>query len=201
MTVKENSTTYVLVITVLFGIIIGISLTDYQKELVPLEFNFETVMILVAFATVMTSFVGYSIAIKNRYHKNIWRFVLDIFLLYLYYQLVYSPQNGFGYFLWIFPMIFGIYVIWQYLEYLEWKDETGTKSYKSEDFEKIIGGTILFTFVFFLIALLYDGSITLQDTTDGILNYRPVTIVEILILGTLIGLIIGFRVFVFKVSK
>ena len=87
-TSKINSKIYVLTIQILFGIIIGISFTDYHNELVPFNPNFETAMIGVAFATVVVSLVGYSIAIKHRHHKNFLRFGLDVLLLYLYYQLV-----------------------------------------------------------------------------------------------------------------
>ena len=99
-------------------------------------------------------------------------------------------------------MIFGVYVIWQYLEYLEWKDVTGDGTYSIEEFKKIIIGTILFTFAFSVIALLYYGLEKIQNITEPnhVLNYWPVTTVEILILGALIGLIIGFRVFIFKLS-
>lgn len=208
MTIEEKSTSktrskiYVLTIQILFGIIIGISFTDYHNELVPFRLNFETVMIFVAFATVLLSLVGYSITIKYRHHKNFWRFTLDVFLLYIYYQLVYSPQNSFGYFLWIFPWIFGVYIVWQILEYREWKNDK-ENAYEKKQFQKTVIGTGLFFIGFLIIALWYDGSGTIQNITEpnSVLNYWPVTIVEEVILGGLILLLISFRVFIFKLES
>jgi len=196
MTAQENSKTYRLVIQILFAIIIGVSFTDYHKELVPFSYNFETAMIFVAFSTVLLSLVGYSIAIKSRYHKNFSRFLLDVFLLYLYYQLVYSIQNSFDYFLWIFPWIFGVYIIWQILEYGEWRnDDDKEKRYEKKDFLKTVGGTTAFFIIFLIIALWYDGSGTIQNITEpnNALNYWPVTNIEIGILFTLSFLLFGFR--------
>lgn len=195
---NNKSQIYVLTIQILFGIIIGISFTDYHKELVPFEFNFETIVIFVAYATVLLSLIGYSITIKYRYHQNFLRFCLDIFLLYLYYQLVYSLQNSFDYFLSIFPIIFGIYVIWQCLEYLEWRNI----DYSKKEFKKIVLGTVVFFGIFLAISILYDGNqIQIQEGEDQILNYWPITITEEIILGSIIMLLFFFRIFVAAISS
>ena len=95
-------------------------------------------------------------------------------------------------------MIFTVYVIWQILEYFEWKNDKEAP-YKKKEFVIIFVGTILFAIVFFLIAFLYDGPATVQDKIDseGILNYWPVTDFEINILVVLFGLVFGFRSFIF----
>ncbi len=193
---KHKSETYVLTIQILFSVIIGISFIDYHKELVPFNWNFETVMIFVAYATVLLSLIGYSIAIKSRYHRNFFRFGLDLFLLYLYYQLVYGLQTSFDYFLSIFPMIFGVYLIWQLLEFIEWRRDEKDK-YHIHEFKRIFFGTIIFFVIFLVISLLYDdSSINMNNETDQILNYWPVTDTEIIILACLIVLLFFFRVFI-----
>jgi hypothetical protein len=194
---ETKSKIYVLTIQILFGIIIGISFTDYHKELVPFRYNFETIMIFVAYSTVLLSLIGYSITIHYRYHRNFLRFSLDIFLLYLYYQLVYSPQNSFDYFLSIFPIIFGIYVIWQCLEYLEWRK----KDYPKKEFRKIVLGTIVFFAIFLAISLLYDGSLIQTNAPNQILNYWPITDNEKIVLGSIIVLLFLFRIFIAKISS
>jgi len=191
-----KSKTYVLTIQILFGIIIGISFIDYNKELVPFNYNFETILIFVAYATVLLSLIGYSIAIKYRYHRNFLRFGLDIFLLYLYYQLIYGLQNSFEYYLFIFPIIFGVYVIWQGLEYLEWRREKKDIKYHRNEFLKIFFGTIIFFAIFLSIFLLYDGTSMAVNTDSQILNYWPVTDTEIIILASIIFLLFFFRIFV-----
>jgi len=193
---QSKSKIYVLTIQILFGIIIGISFTDYHKELVPFNPSFETIMIFVAYATVLLSLVGYSITVKFRYHKKIWRFILDIILLYLYYQLVYSPRTGFDYFLWIFPAIFFIYVIWQILEYGEWRNEENHK-YKLKPFLITVVVTIAFTIAFGLIAYLYQGEAALQNSTEtGVIKYLSVTNLEWIILGIIVSLQFVFRIFI-----
>ena len=198
--IKENqhkSRIYLLTIQILFSVIIGISFIDYHKELVPFNWNFETVMIFVAYATVLLSLIGYSVAVKYRYHRNFFRFGLDLFLLYLYYQLVFGLQNSFDYFLSIFPIIFGVYVIWQCLEYFEWRRDDGNDRYKRKEFLSIFFGTIIFFAIFLAISLLYDDtSMNVNRGPDLILNYWPVTDTEIIILSCIISLLFLFRVFV-----
>jgi len=120
---KGRSETYVLAIEIIFGIIIAVGLLDYKAELVPITFDFETAMILVAFSTVMSSLVGYMYIIKKRYHRNLNRFVVDLILVYFYFQLIYSPLESFAYFVSVYPWIFGGYVVWQVFAEKEWKKQ------------------------------------------------------------------------------
>lgn len=195
----NKSKVYVLTVQLLFGIVIGISFTDYVKVLVPFKFNFITGMILLSHATVLLSIVGYSFATKARYHKNFLRFPLDVLLLFLYYQLVYSPKQSFQYFLSIYPIIFGIYLIWQILEYLEWN----RKNYGKKEFLIVFIGTILFTVAFVYILTSYHGPISLYGDydKDHMINYWPVSDNEKHILYALGGLIVGFRIFYFAVER
>lgn len=217
---ETKSKIYVLSIQILFGIIIGISFIDYHKTLVPFNFTFETLMVFVAYATVLMSLIGYSIAIKHRFHKKFHRFFIDILLLYFYYQLVYSLQTSFDYFLWFFPMIFGSYVVWQVLEYYEWKDDN-KKPYSHPEYKLVVIGTIVFTIAFLLIALSYNGMV--EERTDGVLHYLDVGIfngtavveerddhvlhyldvdgIEWIIITILAVLVISFRIFFYQVPK
>lgn len=188
---EKKSKIYVLTIQILFGIIIGISFTDYHKTLVPFQFNFETLMILVAYATVLVSLVGYSITISNRFHINFIRFFLDVFLLYLYYQLVYSPLYSFRYLLEIIPAIFFVYVIWQILEYFEWRK---IGEYAKNKFLLTVFGTIGFLDCFLIILWLYNGKATVID--DEVLKYSSVGSTEIACLFIILGLLFAFRVFI-----
>jgi len=219
---QTKSEIYVSAIQILFGIIIAISFIDYHKTLVPpFNYNFETLLIFVTYATVLMSLIGFSIAVKNRFHKKIWRFGIDVFLLYLYFQLVYSLQFSFDYFLWIFPMIFGSYVVWQVLEYYEWKSTDNEKPYTHKEFKWVFGGTFFFTIVFLLVALSYNGIVEekngyflhdldmglingtaiVEERTDGVLHYLNVGDIEWKILGFLVALVFGFRIFFYYVQK
>ena len=183
---KDRSEIYVMSIQVLFSIIIGVSFLDYRTTLVPPAPNFETFTILAAYSTVLASLVGYSIAIKKQFHRNVRRFVLDVILLYLYYQLVYSPQKDFTYFLSVLPWIFGIYIFWQYLEHREWGNSF-RKKFK-------VSFTI---FVIFLGMWIYEAFFNtdtiIVDNNINSLHYQNVTYVEWIILGGVFVLVLGFR--------
>jgi hypothetical protein len=195
---KRKSKIYVTTIQILFGIIIGMSFTDYHTTLIPYRFNFETSMILLAYATVLVSLVGYSITIKERYHINFVRFLLDVLLLYIYYQLVYSPLYGFRTFLVNFPLIFNIYIVWQLLEYFEWRNDK-KNPYRENPFLLTIFGTMGFLGCFLAIMIFYNGAATVEDV--GILKYSSVGLAEKISLALILTLILAFRVFIAYVES
>jgi len=190
---KTRSDIYVISIQILFSVIIGVSIIDYHTTLVPFNANFETFTIVAAYSTVLMSLVGYSIAIKKQYHKNVWRFVLDVILLYLYFQLVYSLQEDFIYFLFMFPFIYGIYLIWQYLEYKEWGGSLRSKFSYSIPIFAIFVIVCLYEVFFNTNRIVIDNSNPLQ--------YQSVTIVEWIIMCIVFALVFGFRVLSWKAKQ
>lgn len=148
-------------------------------------------MIFVAYTTVLASLIGYKITIKSRYHKNINRFVLDLILLYLYFQLVYSPKYDFGYFLGIYVWIFGTYVIWQILDNEEW----GGKLWKRLIYSIPIS-------VAFFVTWAYYNSLTTKIEIISMeserLNYETITSTEWGILAVVFFLVIIFRIVSWK---
>lgn len=198
-TTKNNSDIYFIIIQVLFGIVIGISFIDYHDDLVPFTPNFETLLIVTPYFTVLASFAGYSITIKNRPHRNVTRFIIDLFLLYLYYQLIYSVQFHFKYFLAIFPLIFGSYIIWQILEYREWK---GSGGYKFESFKNTLVPTIVFFIAFLgLVGFnLTNDSTYVIDMHDSKLHY-VVSSTGLLTVCIILVLLTAFRIWIYKVNK
>ncbi len=179
----------------------GISFVDYNKELVPATFNFETCMILVANVTVLVSLVGWSIGVKVRPHRNVSRFILDVILLYVYFQLVYSPLHGFEYFLGIFPWIFGIYALWQVLEYREWKNGEDGKSISLKRFLKTVGYTTGIAIALGLLYYIYESlpsKIHIISKVGEQLQYSSVSMCEWYVLMTVFGLVMGFRLLLWK---
>ena len=132
---------YVSFIDVLFGVVVGISFVQF----VPITLEFKTFTALLAYATVVASWVGYHKALSNGSDKYIGpsRFVIDIILLYLYYYLI-SSFNNFPLMLFIFPIIFVFYVLWELSRLIElWK--------KNEPKYRIIWNSIFL--ILFLIQL------------------------------------------------
>ena len=183
---------YKLVIEIIFGVIIGVSFTDYHKELVPFSFSFETVMILTSYITVLVSLVGYMITINKREHKHAYRFWIDLVLVFLYYQLIYSPKHNFELFLSIFPWIFGLYLIWQVFEYYEYKGSENYSGLKN----KIIRSGPIFAISLIMWAyysLWYAEKAINNEVKETAISYGNVTSVEWVLLIILLASVLGFR--------
>jgi hypothetical protein len=80
-------------IDIVFGVIIGVSFTDFKQILVPIALKFETFTLLLAYVTVVGSWIGYHIAIDKKADTSVFRFITDLIILYLYFYLIYSIQN------------------------------------------------------------------------------------------------------------
>jgi len=194
ITAKRRSKIYVISIQIIFGVIIGASFIEYNLELVPISSDFESSFILVAYSTVFASLIGYSIVIKAQFHKNLFRFVIDIILMYLYFQLIYSPQINFGYFLAMHAWIYGLYVLWQFLEYTEWGGSLKKKlSYGFPFFGAFLGIWIYYT---------YYSSSTMQKISLEMsrLDYELVGNLEWGILLGIFLLTIGYRYTSYKIK-
>jgi len=194
VSIEDRSKIYVLAIQIIFGVIIGVSLINYSVELVPIAFSFEQAMVLIAFSTVMVSLIGYSITIKARPHRNFSRFVIDLILLYFYFQLIYSPLQSFEYFLLWFPLIFGLYVLWQYLEAKEYK------SISAKNFRFSIG--IFVGFVLIYVAYYFHPN-KIQNLSIEVskLDYGQAGMIEGGILGLVIFLVILYRLLYYLIEK
>jgi|GEM_PF-5823137 len=117
---QERSRVYVDLVDIVFAIIIGVSFTDFKEILVPPTPEFTTVTLLLAYVTVVASWVGYHRAVKDHVHKNVGRFAIDLILLYLYFVLINTVGNLTA-LLGIFPWIFGFYMIWMLMRFLEYR--------------------------------------------------------------------------------
>lgn len=115
---------YVGFIDVLFGVVVGVSFAQF----VPITLEFKTFTAILAYATVVASWVGYHKAFRSGSDDYIgpYRFVFDIILLYLYYYLI-NSFNNFPLMLVIFPIIFGFYVLWESSRLIELRKKNEPK--------------------------------------------------------------------------
>lgn len=191
-TQKDRSRVYVFAIQILFAVIIGVSFTSYFKVLVPIQGSFEQAMILVAVTTVLASLVGYSITVGEKYHKKYYRFIIDLILLYLYFQLIFSPLQSFEYFLILFPIIFALYAVWEILEFREWGGQI----------KKRLANSIGTTVGFVAICIFYQfqkEKIQLISENISSLEYTNVGNTEWGILLVILVLVISYRYFGSKI--
>jgi hypothetical protein len=107
---------YIGFVDILFGVVVGISFAQF----VPITLEFKTFTAILAYSTVVASWVGFHKGFKSGSddYKGPYRFVIDIILLYLYYYLI-NSFNDFPLMLVILPIIFGFYVLWELRRLIE----------------------------------------------------------------------------------
>jgi Na+/H+ antiporter NhaD/arsenite permease-like protein len=102
-------------IDIVFGVIVGVSFTDFRELLVPFSIKFETFTLFLAYVTVIGSWIGYHRAINKETDEkpddSVVRLIIDLVILYLYFYLIYSINN-FLTVLMVLPTIFGCYLLW-----------------------------------------------------------------------------------------
>lgn len=128
---------YVGFIDVLFSVVVGISFAQF----VPITLEFKSFTAILAYATVVASWVGYHKAFgsgSDKY-KGPYRFVIDIILLYLYYYLI-NSFNNFPLMLVILPIIFGFYLLWELCRLIELQKKNESRYILRDCVTKRLGG-------------------------------------------------------------
>src|SRR4051794_41082247 len=84
---------------IIFGVIIGISFTDYKDLLVPLSFSFETATLLLAYVIIFSAWIRYHYYLAKLATKDRPAFIIPsnivfgLILLYLYFYLLESVKD------------------------------------------------------------------------------------------------------------
>lgn len=123
---QEMSKIYLNLADVIFGVIIAASFIDFKNILVPFTFSFETMMLLVAYIVVVLSWIGYHKAVAEKPHKNLLRFVIDLWLLFFYFYLIFTQE--FKDFLIVHAIIFGLYLLWVIIRHKEYPPSNSEKN-------------------------------------------------------------------------
>ncbi len=114
----QTTQVYTGFVDILFGVVVGFSFTQF----LPITLEFKAFAVILAYATVVASWVGYHTALvkgSDEYNKP-YRFVIDLILLYSYNYLIDQSAKDFPVMLYIFPIIFGFYVLWELSRLWEW---------------------------------------------------------------------------------
>jgi len=147
---QKISDTLAISISTLFAVLIGVTFFMFFDELVPLKHDFQAVIIITAYVTVLADMIGYLRTINIRPYRNLKRFILDLFLIYLFFQLLYSFMDSFEFFLIMNVIIFSFYLVWTTFEYTEFKqDKTFRKTIKTSVLRKIICVVLLLSILIF----------------------------------------------------
>lgn len=178
----------------LFAGIIAITFFSFFEQLVPLKFDFRAGMILIGFITVLADMIGYFRMIDARPYKNIHRFILDLILLYLFFQLLYSSDDSFEFFLLMYPIIFGFFMLYTAVEFREYKEDDNFKKLKN----KALLRKLIFVLLFIGLYLFYIGTQTERITCC---DYSEPTIIEIILLISVLAIVIGNKAYLWHKNE
>jgi len=174
-------------ISTLFAVIIGVTFFMFFEELVPLKHDFQAVIIITAYVTVLADMIGYLRTINIRPYRNLKRFILDLILIYLFFQLLYSFMVSFEFFLIMNVIIFSFYLVWTIFEYTEFKqDKTFRKTIKTSVVRKIICIVLLLSILIF-----YTGFVTEKVAHPG---YDEASNIEWILLLLVLTIVIGNKI-------
>jgi len=183
---KQISDIYLRLADVIFGVIIAASFFQFQDDLVPFVFSFNTMMLLVAYIIVVLSWIGYHKAVEDKPHKDWSRFVIDLVLLFLYFQLIFT--RNLEDFIWTNMLIFGLYLVWVIKRRFEYKPEEGKET---TEIIKIIRSVVIFIV---LIGLYYFYSNMEVDNSVEIFFGNSIS--EWGFLGTVLVINLVYRIII-----
>lgn len=127
---------YQFAIHLIYAVIIGQSFFIASSVFVPIDnvFNFigfeNGYALFLAYVISITGWVGWARSISKLPHSENalgnFRFITDLIIMFLYYYLLSlaNPDKIHRYgetFIWVFPAIFGAYIVWDILKYFEYK--------------------------------------------------------------------------------
>lgn len=146
--------------------------------------------LIFAYFFIITGWIGWYKSISKNPHGEgrlgIARFGTDLFIMFLFYYLLSlsSPANKNSYgdtFLWVLPIIYGTYLLWDGIKYFEYKHE---KSLERKNRKARSLTTIIFFLIFSCQSVFYYYAISnLQDLKwQGTTTWDPAFIFSSIIL-------------------
>jgi len=185
---------YVIGVHILFGIVLGVGFTEFKDVIFPLKFNFQVFMLIAVFSTIILSWIGYNNRILKFGHGSAALFSIDIIIVFLYFNMVFSIEHSFSDFLLSFPLIFGFYLIWDFIK--SKKDSVSFLKKGEGDFDKT------FTEIISFLILLGLWIIHVRYGTDLLYPYEqePPLLAWSFVVVILV-IIFFFRIFEPPISK
>lgn len=155
---KETSEIYAHFIDILFAVVIGQSFMllnspeGYKSWFTqPAENTFGIATYILIYCLVITSWVGYHRSIRFYPIKNVFRFIIDIALLFVYYMGFVNATNFEVIMTWVFPYSFLLYTLWDAIRLWEYRNQKNLIS----DLRKRFLTSLIFMAAFFIIGLVY----------------------------------------------
>ncbi|WP_148686736.1 hypothetical protein [Candidatus Nitrosocosmicus hydrocola] len=175
---------------ILFAVVIGISFEISSDIIIPIETIREHLVsagiLILGYFIVITSWIGYYLSIKKNPHKGrlgYMRFTLDIFTIYLFYYMInLSKMENQAYqhdvFLYLLPLTFAVYLIWDIVKYFEYKTKNQCAELKHDRIHRI-QITIDYLLWFVILAILYSYIIGLADKDTKLMEQIQISVIII----------------------
>jgi hypothetical protein len=194
---------------VVFGVVIGQSFLNSATILVPFSKFFESenagltaYQLVLVYFIILTSWIGFFLSTnKSKYSSTrigMARFGTDFFILFLYYYLLILVTHQVGghgdIFMYGLPAIFGAYVLWDFLKYLDNRTEAkklAAELGKEVDIKAGMRTTQLWFIIFMILASLYTA---FQAFAPPLLRQNNELWIDVLSTTTAIGLIVYYRI-------
>lgn len=179
---SEQPKPFLQLVDIIFGVIIGATLVTLAPKLVPIKLDvFETWAIYVAFLIILLSWVFYHKAVLEQKLKIDRLVIIDLFLLFLYFYILFSYNNFPHYVLSVFLM-FGLYLVWTIIRDHIKKEESQSlcEYYRSEKKNKVKLGRSIGIFIASVILVFLHNHFTTPNYfevtagdgfTDGIVLF------------------------------
>lgn len=87
----KSSQIYARITDTIFAVIMGLSFKEYYLILAPPVPSFKLAMLLLGYIVVVVSRVGYHRSISSKPYKSAKRFLVDLWILYMYFVLAFAP--------------------------------------------------------------------------------------------------------------
>lgn len=159
---SDQPRTYLQLVDIIFGVIIGATLVTLASELVPIKLDvFETWAIYVAFLIILLSWVFYHKAVHEQELKINRLIIIDLFLLFLYFYILFSFNNYPHYVLSV-SIMFGLYLVWTIIRDLIKKEKSQSlcEYYRSEKKNKVKLGRSIGIFIASVILVFLHNHFT-----------------------------------------
>jgi hypothetical protein len=155
---------------VVYGVVIALSFDISRHVVIPISnilvMPVNTGILILGYFIIVTSWIGFFKSVKDSPHREnkygIMRFGVDLFIVYLFFYMVgiADPQkdqsNHKDVFVWILPVMYGTFLLWDLLKFKEYKNER-TKHRAIR--KRRIKITINYFLIFLAISALYQYSI------------------------------------------
>jgi len=164
----EPPRTFLQLVDIIFGVIIGATLVSLATELVPIKLDlFDTWAIYVAFLIILLSWIFYHKAVHEQKLELNKLIIFDLILLFLYFYILFS-FNNFPHYVFATCIMFGVYLTWTIIRDSMKKNSSQSliNYYKSDKKHQLKLGRSIGIFVASVILLFLHNHFTTPNYSE-----------------------------------